>query len=63
MQSYYNTASTINLIQDGIWDVVVLQEQSTRPIDNPNLFYQYANLLDEVITCSGAKTIFFMTWA
>ena len=42
---------------------MVLQEQSTRPIDNPNLFYQYAELLDEVITGSGAETMFFMTWA
>ena len=63
LQLHFNTASTIDLIQDGNWDSVVLQEQSTRPIDNPNLFYQYAEYLDEIITESGAETMFFMTWA
>ena len=63
LQSHFSTANTINTIETGNWDYVILQEQSTRPVDNPELFYQYAELMDEVITNSGAETMFFMTWA
>jgi hypothetical protein len=41
----------------------VLQEQSTRPITDPELFYAYARELDDVIAEAGARTAFFMTWA
>ena len=63
LESHYNNASTITTIETGGWDYVILQEQSTRPIDNPELMYQYATLLDGVITGAGAETAFFMTWA
>jgi len=63
LESHYNNANTLQTILDENWDIVVLQEQSTRPIDNPQLFYEYATLLDEVITAGGAETAFFMTWA
>ncbi|MBC8386157.1 MAG: hypothetical protein H8E57_11645 [Candidatus Cloacimonetes bacterium] len=63
LESHYNNANTLQTILDGNWDIVILQEQSTRPINNPQLFYQYATLLDEVITTGGAETAFFMTWA
>ncbi len=63
LESHYNNANTLQTILDGNWDIVVLQEQSTRPINDPELFYEYATLLDEVITAGGAETAFFMTWA
>lgn len=63
LQSHYSNTNTISTIQNGHWDYIILQEQSTRPVDNPELFYQYAELMDEVIRDSGSKTMFFMTWA
>ena len=45
------------------WDYVVLQEQSSRPVDDQELFFRYARLFDEAIRANGAKTVFFMTWA
>jgi hypothetical protein len=45
------------------WDFVLLQEQSTVPIENPGLMSRYARLLDGEIRASGAKTILFMTWS
>jgi len=63
LQSHYDNINTMNTIEFGNWDYVILQEQSTRPVDNPGMFYQYAELMDEVITHSGAETMFFMTWA
>jgi len=63
MEMHYNNANTLQTIEEENWDIVVLQEQSTRPVEDPELFYQYATLLDEVIISSGAETAFFMTWA
>ncbi len=63
LEMHYNTDSTLEDIANGNWDYVVLQEQSTRPVENPTLFYQYATLLDSVITRADSGTAFFMTWA
>jgi len=63
LEMHYNNPTTLETIENGNWDYVILQEQSTRPIDNPELMYQYATLLDGVITEAGAETAFFMTWA
>ena len=63
LQSHYSNTNTISTIEEGNWDYVILQEQSTRPVDNPQLFYDFAELMDEVITDSSAEAMFFMTWA
>jgi hypothetical protein len=63
IQSHYNNPTTVQTILDGNWDIVVLQEQSTRPVEETNLFYEYATLMDDVISNAGAETAFFMTWA
>jgi len=63
LQSHFGNENTINTIQNGHWDYIIMQEQSTRPIDNPNLFFQFAELMNEEIINSGAETMFFMTWA
>jgi Domain of unknown function (DUF4886) len=63
LEMHYNNASTLETIENGNWNYVILQEQSTRPIDDPELMYQYATLLDGVITNANAETAFFMTWA
>jgi hypothetical protein len=61
LQNHY-TATNIELIQTGNWDYVVLQERTSRPVDEPELFYEYATLFDSVITAAGAQTIFFFSW-
>ena len=63
LEDHWDTPSTLDSINDGNWDVVVLQEQSTRPMDDPDLMMLYASLLDSVITGAGASTCLFMTWA
>jgi len=62
LEGHYSNPNTILEIQNGDWDLVFLQEQSRRPVEEPELFYEYATLLDEVITSSGAETGFYMTW-
>lgn len=63
LQDHYNNANTIDAIQNGNWDLVILQDNSEWPLLHPDLFYQYGAALDSVITHSGALTGFYMTWA
>jgi len=74
LHSHWERGEALKAIREGPWDYVVLQEQSalgavymvdgTRWITpDPEFFHQYARLFDKEITRSGAKTIFFLTWA
>jgi len=49
-------------IATGGWDYVILQDQSLTPTLMPQRSRQGAVALDAMITKSGAKTLFFMTW-
>jgi hypothetical protein len=63
LEMHWNNPATLDAIGSGNWDLVVLQEQSTRPIDDPELMYQYADSLCSYIRMYGAEPAFFMTWA
>jgi hypothetical protein len=63
LQAHYEDVLTLNKIKSDKWNVVVLQEQSTRPINNPALFLEYATKLDLEIKKAKAKTVLYMTWA
>jgi hypothetical protein len=62
LQDHYNDSLTIRKIRSDKWDKVVLQEQSTRPMTNRDLFLQYATLLDAKIKKESASTVLYMTW-
>lgn len=63
LQDHWNNNTTRALIATGRWDMVILQEQSQRPVLEPDSTMIYARLLDSVITATGAQTAFYMTWA
>jgi hypothetical protein len=63
LEMHTTNTNSLTEINSGIYDYVVLQEQSTRPVEDPDLFYEYATVLDSMITENGAQTAFFMTWA
>lgn len=63
LQTHFNDPQTRAAIQSGDWDLVILQEQSVRPVIAPELFYQYADSLNTMIRAAGAQTAFYMTWA
>lgn len=44
------------------YDFVVIQEQSSRPVSDPALFYDGARALDQLIKANGAQTVFYATW-
>jgi len=63
LQDHLENSSTTNMIREGDWDLVILQEQSSRPISEPEAFYNAAIGLNTLIQNAGARTGFFMTWA
>jgi hypothetical protein len=73
LQVLWDKGEALNAIQQGHWTYVVLQEQSTLgpgptengvpQINDPSRFFEYARRFDAEIKKSGAKTVFFLTWA
>lgn len=63
LEAHSQYPETLNAINSGVYDLVVLQEQSLRPVDEPELFYRYAAVLDSLIKRNGGKTSFYMTHA
>ncbi|HHT30497.1 MAG TPA: hypothetical protein GXZ94_09265 [Petrimonas mucosa] len=63
LENHYNDPNTLTAIATGEWDLVILQEQSSRPQTDSDLFYQYAARLNTAINQAGALTGFYMTWA
>lgn len=68
LQGHSTNATSLNLIQAGNWDYVILQEQSQRPAFSDgqvaNEVYPYARKLDSLIKLNNpcATTLFYMTW-
>jgi hypothetical protein len=63
LEAHFEDPLTMQKIKSDKWNMVILQEQSTRPINNPDLFLEFAAKLDTEIKKSGAEVSFFMTWA
>lgn len=66
-QMHLNETTTLDLIREGIWDYIVLQEQSQIPVIEYlryNSMYPSAARLDSIINLynPNSNTIFFMTW-
>ncbi|MFZ4771461.1 MAG: hypothetical protein ACOYLO_14860 [Ferruginibacter sp.] len=62
LEAHYTDPLTITKIKSQKWNTVVLQEQSTRPINFPGLFSEYAGKLDTEIKKVNARTVLYMTW-
>ncbi len=54
---------TREIIAEGGFDLVILQDHSMGPILNPDRFHKYADLFCDLIKESGAKPYFYLTWA
>jgi hypothetical protein len=48
---------------EGGWDAVVLQEQSLRPVEDRAAMHDYARRFHREIARTGARTVFYLTWA
>jgi len=54
---------TKELIQDGHFDIVVLQEQSMGTIQQPDSFLIYSRKFSEFIRKNGGEPFFYSTWS
>lgn len=54
---------SVDLIQSGDFDIVVLQDHSRRALDAPDSLLHYGNILGELAKKSGAQTYVYLTWA
>jgi len=63
LEKHVKDQKAIDKIRAEKWDVVVLQEQSLRPVIDRQSMHEYARLLDAEVKKQGAKTIFYLTWA
>jgi hypothetical protein len=63
LRAHWNAGEALKAIEDGDYDYVVLQEQSTLPLKNAKRMHENVRLFDEAIKRAGAKTILYMTWA
>ncbi|GAB5551772.1 MAG: hypothetical protein Sapg2KO_13630 [Saprospiraceae bacterium] len=54
---------SVELIQSGDFNIVVLQDHSRRAIDAPDSLMYYGALLGEMVKKSGAQPYVYLTWA
>ncbi len=63
LKNHWKRGEALRLLKAKRWDYVVLQEQSTLPITNPQEMYKYATLFDAEIKRVNSQTVFYLTWA
>ena len=62
LEDHFHDPALRMMLQSREWDLVILQEQSLRPIEDPEAMWEYAFRLDSLVTACGSRTGFFMTW-
>lgn len=63
LQDHWSTTGAAERIQAGGLDAVVLQGQSVEPFASPESFHYHADLFSDAIAESGARGVWFSTWA
>jgi len=63
LERHVKKTRAVDKIREKKWDVVVLQEQSLRPIIQRERMWQFARLLHAEIAKQDAETVFYLTWA
>src|SRR5215471_1671602 len=61
LRTHWNAGQALKAIQEGQYNFVVLQEQSTLPIKNAKRMHENVRLFNDAIKAAGAKTILYMT--
>ena len=63
LEWHRNRPETSELISEGGWSHVILQERSRGPLEDRPSMHRHARLLDKKVQEKGCRTVFFMTWA
>jgi hypothetical protein len=63
LRTHWNKGEAAREIARGGYDYVVLQEQSTLPVKNPQRMLENVLLFDEAIQAAKSRTALYLTWA
>lgn len=63
LEKQWNSGKAVAAIRQGHWDFVVLQEQSTRPVQETAYYQAYVRAFELEIRKVKAKTVLFLSWA
>jgi len=63
LRRHWNGGIAQQALAAGRWDDVVLQEQSTLPIKNPQRYHENVRLFAPEIARNGARCVLYLTWA
>jgi hypothetical protein len=63
LEKHWKDGKAGGKIAAGHWQFVVLQEQSLRPLKDPQLMFDYATKLQGEISKQQARTILYQSWA
>jgi hypothetical protein len=63
LRTHWNAGAAQKAIEEGQYDHVVVQEQSTLPVKNAKRMHENVRLFDEAIKAAGSTTVLYMTWA
>src|ERR1043166_7431231 len=63
LERHLAQGDALKAIARGGWDVVIIQEQSMRPIDAPALMWRDAQKFGDAVKQAGARLVFYETWA
>lgn len=63
LQWHWHNPQTLDILDQGHWDFVVLQEQSTRPVNEPEQMRRAVARFASRIRKSGGTPLLYLTWA
>jgi hypothetical protein len=63
LKRHWNAGVALAALDEGKWDYVVLQEQSTLPVKNPQRYKENVRLFAPAIAERGAKIALYLAWA
>jgi hypothetical protein len=62
-QHWLDETGAVDAVKRGGWDVVVLQDNSSEPMMDPQNTREYGGLFARLAREVGARPVFYMTWA
>jgi len=63
LEQHWERGDALLAIQQGPWDLVVLQDHSLQTISAPGALFEAARSFGAAINSAGAQALFFVTWA
>jgi hypothetical protein len=63
LRRHWNAGNAQKALANTTWDYVVLQEQSTLPVKNPQRYHENVRLFAAEIAKHGAKIALYLTWS